>query len=65
MHPECAAYASTYCRCLGSAAAANCVQNITNECNTYEYDVCPGRPACVVNENCATGWVDRCSKVPC
>jgi hypothetical protein len=65
-HPECDAYGATYCRCLGSIAAANCVQNITDQCNDY-FELCTMRQqaACVVQQSCAKGWLDVCSKIKC
>lgn len=65
-HPECAVYAQTYCGCLGSIAAANCVQGQTDQCNSY-YDLCQYKAytSCVVQQACAKGWVDICSKAHC
>lgn len=65
-YPECDSYAATYCRCLGSAAAANCVQTITSNCNSY-YDLCTYKKqvACVLRYNCASGWVTNCANEKC
>jgi hypothetical protein len=61
--PECTAYASTYCGCLGSAAAANCVQGQASQCDD-NYTLTPTAHAfydCVVARMCSAGWLDACA----
>lgn len=65
-NPDCATYAATYCRCLGSAAAADCVTSVTASCNSL-VDACSARALaeCVVQQNCAPNWLDTCSHATC
>lgn len=64
--PECASYATVYCKCLGTAAAKDCVAGQTAQCNSY-YSQCTYAKyaTCVTSRNCSTGWLDACSKEKC
>ncbi len=64
--PECASYAAVYCKCLGTAAAKDCVAGQTAQCNSY-YSQCTYAKyaTCVTSRNCSTGWLDACSKEKC
>jgi hypothetical protein len=58
--PECVAFASVYCGCLGNYASDTCEEDMAEECD-WIYDIAPEFYDCVTAQQCQGDWLTACS----